>query len=156
MHISRKKQRFIDLIERIMVRWGYTHTDGRVYGILEVSDHPMNIDELTEETNLSRSSISTSLGRLSKDYFVTVKKQGRVKYFSPVPSFLEKFLDQPKELLDKEVIPLKEITEKVIKKSEDEAYLRKMGELLENLNSLECALNKIIEMEENNLDCKRD
>ena len=149
----RKKQRFIDLVERIMVRWGYTHTDGRIYGILAIAERPMTIDELAEETSLSRSSVSTSLSKLSKDYFVTVKKKGRVKYFSAMPSFLEKFLEQPRELLDKEIIPLKEITEKLVKKAETDGHRSKLEELLHDLSTLECVLNKIIEMEEENTGC---
>ena len=149
----RKKQRFIDLIERIMVRWGYTHTDGRIYGILSIAERPMTIDEIAEETGLSRSSVSTSLNRLLKDYMLTVKKKGRVKYFSIVPSFLEKFLDQPRELLEKEVVPLKEITERMVKKAEDEEYQLKLEEILKDLETLECVLNKIIRMEEENTGC---
>jgi DNA-binding transcriptional regulator GbsR (MarR family) len=152
----RKKQRFVDLVERIMVRWGYTHTDGKIYGILSISERALTIDQLAEETGLSRSSVSTSLTKLSKDYFVTVKKKGRVKYFSPVPSFLEKFLDQPKELLEKEIIPLKEITEKMVKKAEDEHYRAKLEEMLKDLETLECVLNKIIRMEEENTGCLKE
>ena len=153
MLTNRKKQKFIDLVERTMVRWGYTHTDGRIYGILAIAENPMSIDQLAKETALSRSSISTSLGKLSKDYFVIVKKQGRTKYFSAVPSFLEKFLEQPRELLNKEIIPLKEITEKLLTKGENDRYQSKLEELLRDLNTLECVLNRIIMMEEENDEC---
>ena len=153
MPVTRKKQKFMDLIERIMVRWGYTHTDGRIYGILGISDRPMTIDEIAEETGLSRSSVSTSLNRLLKDYMITVKKKGRVKYFSIIPSFLEKFLEQPRELLEKEVLPLMQITEKLSAKPENEEYRMKLEELLKNLESLKCVLNRIIMMEEEEFDC---
>ena len=136
-----------------MVRWGYTHTDGRIYGILAIAQNPMTIEELVEETGLSRSSVSTSLNRLSKDYFVTIRKKGRVKYFSAVPSFLEKFLKQPKELLEREIIPLEDIIKKLIKNSKDAGYKAKLQELMDDITNLECILNKIIEIEREKTEC---
>lgn len=150
---TRRKQKFIDMVERIMVRWGYTHTDGRIYGILAISEAPMTIDELAKETGLSRSSVSTSLSRLSKDYFVDIRKKGRVKYFSSIPSFLEKFLKQPKELLQKEIIPLEELIKKLIKNSKTNSYRIKLQEFMDDISTLECILKKIIEIEKNNSEC---
>ncbi len=147
MFVSRKKQKTLDLVERVMVRWGYTHTEGRVYALLLLSDRSLTIEDLADMTELSRSSISSSLSRLSKDYLVTVKKHGRVKFFSPVPAFLETFLEQPRDLLEKEIKPLKEITERFIKKAETEEYRTRLEDLMRDLENLECVLQRIIEIE---------
>ncbi len=147
MFVSRKKQKSLDLVERVLVRWGYTHTEGRVYALLLLSDRSLTIEDLAEMTELSRSSISSSLSRLSKDYLVTVKKHGRVKFFSPVPAFLEMFLEQPRDLLEKEIRPLKEITERLIKKAETDEYRTRLEDLMKDLENLECVLQHIIEIE---------
>ncbi len=52
-----------------------------------------------------------------------------------------------------EIIPLKEITEKLVKKAETDGHRSKLEELLHDLNTLECVLNKIIKMEEKNARC---
>ena len=137
----------------MMRRWGYTHTDGRVYAILLLSEEPLTITDLVEVTNLSRSSISASLTRLSRDYLVNVRKNGKTKLFTPIPAFLEKFLNQPKEILEKEVRPLKSLTEVILRESNSQEHKLKLQEVLSDLKALECVLSKIIKMEEEETEC---
>ena len=136
-----------------MRRWGYTHTDGRVYAILLLSEEPLTISDLVEATNLSRSSVSASLTRLSRDYLVNVRKNGKIKLFTPIPAFLEKFLNQPKEILEKEVKPLKSLTEVILRESNSQEHKLKLQEVLSDLKALECVLSKIIKMEEEEAQC---
>jgi len=136
-----------------MRRWGYTHTDGRVYAILLLSEEPLTISDLVEATNLSRSSVSASLTRLSRDYLVNVRKNGKIKLFTPIPAFLEKFLNQPKEILEKEVKPLKSLTEVILRESKSQEHKLKLQEVLSDLKTLECVLSKIIKMEEEETEC---
>ncbi|WP_456326989.1 GbsR/MarR family transcriptional regulator [Palaeococcus sp. (in: euryarchaeotes)] len=137
----------------MMRRWGYTHTDGRVYAILLLSEEPLTISDLVEATNLSRSSVSASLTRLSRDYLVNVRKNGKIKLFTPIPAFLEKFLNQPKEILEKEVKPLKSLTEVILRESNSQEHKLKLQEVLSDLKALECVLSKIIKMEEEEAQC---
>ncbi len=148
----REYKEFIELVERILRRWGYTHTDAMVYAILLINCRPMTINELSEITELSRSSVSSSLSRLRRDYFVNERKRGKMKIFTANPLFFEKLLLQPKELLEKEIKPLRALTERII---EDESPERaeKLKKLLDDLRKVECALQKIIMLEEGDLEC---
>ncbi len=148
MHIHGKKKKFIELVERIMVRWGYTNTEGNIYGNLLLSESPLTIENLLKLTNLSRTSISTSLKRLVRDDLVTMKREKRVKYFSPNPIFAEKFIEQPKELLNREVIPLLEILGELSMKASSEEQKKKLSEIMKNLETLRDLLTKLIKIEE--------
>jgi len=150
---KRETRKFIEIVERMMRRWGYTHTDGKVYAILLLSEEPLTISDLVEATNLSRSSVSASLTRLSRDYLVNVRKNGKTKLFTPIPAFLEKFLNQPKEILEKEVRPLKSLTEVILRESKSQEHKLKLQEVLSDLKALECVLSKIIKMEEEETEC---
>lgn len=153
--VAHKKEirKFIEIVEKLMIRWGYTHTDGKIYALLLLSDKPLTIDELSKMTGLSRSSVSTSLSRLSRDYLVNVRKEGRTKLFSPIPAFLEKFLKQPREILEKEVRPFKKLVEDLIDQAQSPERQAKLEEILADLNALECILSKIIKMEEEETEC---
>ena len=150
---KRETRKFIEIVERMMRGWGYTHTDGKVYAILLLSEEPLTITDLVEATNLSRSSISASLTRLSRDYLVNVRKNGKTKLFTPFPAFLEKFLNQPKEILEKEVKPLKTLAEVILRESKSQEHKLKLQEVLSDIKTLECVLSKIIKMEEEETEC---
>ena len=151
MSLKRDSRRFIHTVTQLMSRWGYSHTDGKVYAHLLLRDKPATIAELAEETRLSRSSISTSLSRLVRDYLVTYRKEGKTKYFSAVPAFLERFLQQPRDILEREVLPLQGIVKNLMEESEGETGHFKA--ILEDLQRLECVLRRIIELEERELEC---
>ncbi|WP_297419937.1 ArsR family transcriptional regulator [Thermococcus sp.] len=140
-------KRFMEIVGAFLRRWGYDGTDGRVYGLLLLMDRPATIAELSRELGLSRSAVSMSLKRLSRDYLIRYQKRGRVKYFSAVPAFLEKFLQQPKDILERDVIPLEDIVRKMIVRSDDPARKANLGEILRDLTTLDCVLRKIIKLE---------
>ncbi|WP_297419945.1 GbsR/MarR family transcriptional regulator [Thermococcus sp.] len=144
-------KKFIHIVTQLMNRWGYSHTDGKVYAHLLLKDKPTTIAELAEETGLSRSSISTALSRLGRDYIVTYRKEGKTKYFSAVPAFLEKFLQQPREILEHDITPLEGIVKRFMEASpEGEDHFRA---IMEDLQRLECVLKNVIELEERGMDC---
>ncbi len=149
MPSKKDSRRFIHIVTQLMSRWGYSHTDGKVYAYLLLRDKPATIAELAKETGLSRSSISTSLSRLARDYVVTYRKEGKTKYFSAVPAFLEKFLQQPREILEREVLPLEEIVERFMESPGGEHF----GPVMEDLKGLECVLKRVIELEEKEVNC---
>ncbi|WP_297520665.1 helix-turn-helix domain-containing protein [Thermococcus sp.] len=149
MPSKKDSRRFIHIVTQLMSRWGYSHTEGKVYAHLLLRDKPATIAELAKETGLSRSSISTSLSRLARDYVVTYRKEGKTKYFSAVPAFLEKFLQQPREILEREVLPLEEIVERFMESPGGEHF----RPVMEDLKGLECVLKRVIELEEKEVNC---
>ncbi|MDV3103518.1 GbsR/MarR family transcriptional regulator [Thermococcus waiotapuensis] len=153
---AREKRRFVEIVERMMNRWGYTHTDAKVYAHLLLSANPLTINDLSKLTGLSRSSISVALSKLTKDYLVNVKKVGKTKYFTPIPAFLERFLHQPKETLDKEVKPLKELTLSMLDDPESEEHRLKLESILKDLETLECILSKVIRLEKEETECLKE
>ncbi|WP_048147802.1 helix-turn-helix domain-containing protein [Palaeococcus ferrophilus] len=150
---TKESKRFVEIVTQLMSRWGYTHTDGKIYAYLLLSDRPLTISELAEKAGLSRSSVSVSLSRLARDYLVTYRKEGKTKYFSAVPAFLEKFLQQPKDILEREVRPLKEIVGHLAESSNSEGAKSRFDGILADLSVLECVLERIIELEEEESDC---
>ena len=134
--MNTERDTLVELIEKIMVKWNYTHSEGRVYAELLLSEKPLTIDELSQRTGLSRSSVSTSLGRLLKDYLVTYTKRGKTKLFRALPSLRLIFLKQPRELLEKEVRPLRQIAERVLDRE-------KMSHVIEDIRRLENILEEI-------------
>lgn len=150
--MRQEERKFVELVERIMERWGYDRTGGKIYGILLLSNKPLTISELSKITGLSRSSVSVALSKLTREYLVTYTKEKKTKYFYAVPAFLEKFLKQPKEILEREIKPLKEIVVKLAEKSNEEEKAR-FEAILSDLLTLECVLKKIIELEEKESEC---
>ncbi|WP_297461477.1 ArsR family transcriptional regulator [Thermococcus sp.] len=150
---KRDSRQFVEIVAQLLSRWGYTHTDGRIYGHLLLSDRPLTISELAEATNLSRSSVSVSLSRLTRDYLVTYRKEGKTKYFSAVPAFLEKFLQQPRDILEREVRPLKDIVSQLAERTDSEEARARFEDILKDLSVLECVLRRIIELEEQESEC---
>ena len=146
---------FIEIVERLMERWGYGRTEGRIYAVLLLSAGALTIAELAKQTNLSRSSVSVALSKLVRDYLVTYRREGKTKYFSAVPAFLEKFLQQPKEILERDVKPMQEIVA-ALRENADEEKRRRYDALLEDLNTLECVLRKVIELEEKESACLKE
>lgn len=131
------EEEFAELVERALTRWHYTNTDGKVYAALLLSEEPLTIEEIASRTGLSRSSVSASLSRLVKDYLVTFRRRGKTKLFRAVPGFLEVFLRQPREHLEKEVRPLRVLAERLSKRKEKLAHvardLRRLEEILEHV-----------------------
>ena len=150
---KRDSRQFVEIVAQLLSRWGYTHTDGRIYGHLLLSDRPLTISELAEATNLSRSSVSVSLSRLTRDYLVTYRKEGKTKYFSAVPAFLEKFLQQPRDILEREVRPLKDIVSQLAERTDSEEARARFEDIVKDLSVLECVLRRIIELEEQESEC---
>ena len=147
MHIHGKKKKFIELVERIMSRWGYTDTEGKIYGLLLISEVPLTISDLLKLTDLSRTSISTSLKTLVSRGVVNEKREKKIKYFSPNPVFTRNFMKQPKEMLTKEVKPLVKIAGELLASGTSEDYKNKLLELKKDLGTLQNLLETIIKIE---------
>ncbi|GAB6135839.1 GbsR/MarR family transcriptional regulator [Thermococcus henrietii] len=142
---------FVRLIEKIMIRWGYSHVEGKLYAMLLLSEEPLTISQLVERTGFSRSAVSTALNRLVRDYLVEVRRRGRIKYFTAIPAFFEKFLEQPKNLLEKEVLPLEEAVKGLLSSDPPEGTKHRLKAVLAELRLLEYSLLRLMEIEADEL-----
>ncbi len=145
--LGKEERRLVELIERLMVRWGYKQIEGKIYGLLLVSRDPLTIADLVRLTGMSRTSISVSLSKLERDYLVTYTKNGRTKLFSPIPAFVDKFMEQPKILLEREIRPASELLSSIIEKAGDQGYRSKLRRIKESLDELGSLLEEIISFE---------
>lgn len=62
--LERARERVVDAISNNMNLYGVTDSIGRLYGMLYFQDHPMTLDEMKEETGMSKTSMSTSVRTL--------------------------------------------------------------------------------------------
>ncbi|WP_243666668.1 LacI family DNA-binding transcriptional regulator [Vulcanisaeta sp. JCM 16159] len=109
----------------------------------------MTMKDISEKTGFSLSTVSQSLNNLVRYYMVKPEKRGRVRVFTAVPMFYELFLNQPVEMLDKEVIPLKQ---RLLELRGKMPELRdRIDLILSNLSNMECVLNEIIRIKNNNI-----
>ncbi len=137
---------FVESVQRMMSRWGYTPSDSKVYALLLLSEKPMKIQELAKAAGLSRSAVSLSLSKLESRYLVKMQKNGRTKFFTAVPSFFAEFLRQPREMLEHEVLPAIRALDMI---ERDKANVKAV---LMDLYNLRCVLEKVVELEEE-LEC---
>jgi DNA-binding transcriptional regulator GbsR (MarR family) len=134
----------LELVEQLLIKWGYAHSEAKVYATLLLEGRPLTISDIAKRTGLSRSSVSVSLNRLAEDYMVVVSKKGRTKMFKAQPAFLQSFLKQPRELLERKIIPLEEIVSEMLKRGEG---FKHMQRVLEDIRTLKYMLQKILEIE---------
>lgn len=134
----------LNIITRILRRWRYNFTEAKVYGILLLSPISLTIMDIANIANLSRSSISTVLSKLVKDYLVHYYMMGKTKYYTAIPALTEIFIKQPRETLEKEVIPLEKIIKDIHKKylSDDRDY----NKVIKDIENIRRKLEKCIEV----------
>ncbi len=148
-----EEKTFKNLIARLMSRWGFNYSEALVYSTLLLSTNPLTIDEISSQTGLSKSSVSSILKKLSREYAVLSTRRGRTKYFSPRLILAEKFLEQPKEMNEHEVRPLKKTISKMLNSLQDGKMRERLRGILEELTRLECILSEVSKLEES-LKCR--
>lgn len=145
--MDKEEKLFIEFVERLLTRWGYKELEGRIYGILLVSRKPLTIADLVNLTGMSRTSVSTALNRLARDYLVTYTKNGKTKLFTPIPAFTELFMKQPRILLEREVRPASKLLEKLLAKADAPEHRQKLLKTKASLDRLATLLEEIIAFE---------
>ena len=60
------KQNFVEGMSGISQFWGFPKGVGAIFGILYLSPNPLSLDELVEQTGLSKGAISTNVRMLSR------------------------------------------------------------------------------------------
>jgi DNA-binding transcriptional regulator GbsR (MarR family) len=64
--IQQIKQNFVEGMSGISQFWGFPKGVGAIFGILYLSPNPLSLDELVEQTGLSKGAISTNVRMLSR------------------------------------------------------------------------------------------
>ena len=60
------KQNFIEGLSRISQFWGFPKGMGAIFAVLYISPNPLSLDELVEQTGLTKGAISTNVRALSR------------------------------------------------------------------------------------------
>jgi len=64
--IQQVRQNFIGGMSSISQFWGFPKGVGAIFGVLYLSPHPLSLDELVDQTGLSKGAISTNVRMLSR------------------------------------------------------------------------------------------
>ncbi|EJW17170.1 GbsR/MarR family transcriptional regulator [Paenibacillus alvei] len=62
--VEKARNRVIEAIGQNMDLYGMTHSTGHLYGLLFFSDHPMTLDDMKREMEMSKTSMSTGVRTL--------------------------------------------------------------------------------------------
>jgi DNA-binding transcriptional regulator GbsR (MarR family) len=72
--LDEAERRFIDDMARLLVPWGVPQTAARVYGYLLLSDSPVDLDGISEDLQVSKSSASVAARLL--EMYTLARRQG--------------------------------------------------------------------------------
>lgn len=64
MGAEKAREEVIEAFERTAGVYGWSRSNGRLYGILFFSDEPMSLDELAEESGYARSTVSNAMNKM--------------------------------------------------------------------------------------------
>lgn len=98
-------------VEKILESFGYPPASARVYSHLLFAGRPMTITELSRETGLGKSTVSTALRLLEHDGLVYYTKLGKKKLYSARSAF-HRLLLFPTRILREYIVPLRKLLEK--------------------------------------------
>lgn len=95
MELNQQTRDFIERMGLIMERMGTAKTLGRLLGLLLVAENPMSLDELAEQLQVSKASISTNARLCSQIRLVQqVSLPGdRRDYYKILPGSFERVLE---------------------------------------------------------------
>ena len=93
--MEQARERVIETISQNMHLYGVTPSIGRLYGILFFSDNPLTLDNMKEELQMSKTSMSTSVRTLTDLNMVEKiwKKGERKDLYSAKRDWYEIFID---------------------------------------------------------------
>jgi DNA-binding transcriptional regulator GbsR (MarR family) len=145
---SNIKEEFIQRVAEISNSWGFKEGDGKIYGILLLSEKPMSMKEISEESGYSISAISTFLDALKRFGLISKVKRNRTYFFKADKDFLRFYKGSFSDTLKREISPLKNKLETEIKRLEtrkgDDSFLKMLKELHESVERVEAYLKKVL------------
>lgn len=96
------REEFIEALARSLSIYGINQSYGRLYGILYFAEKPVSLDELTDESSYSKSTVSAVMRTLERLHVVhrrSIPGEGKKAYFEAETDFW--YIAQ--ELMDREV-----------------------------------------------------
>ncbi|WP_135821342.1 GbsR/MarR family transcriptional regulator [Halostella litorea] len=118
--VEAARERVIAAMERSAEVYGFKRSYGRLYGLLFFAEEPRSLDDLVEESDYAKSTVSTAMSALERYHLVhrrSMPGEGKRAYFEAETDFWRVF----QEFLRNEV--LREVTVMSRALSEAEAEL---------------------------------
>ena len=145
-------------IVNLLIRLGISYRESAIYAYLLLNPREeLSIKELSEISGLSISSVSYSLRQLHDKHFVEMsRKVGKIKYYVSRPVFYSIFVNEPDVLLQAYIRPIIEMLSEELKAgAKSKEYVRKLEEVINDLEKLECMLTKILELFKSTQECRK-
>lgn len=131
------------LIKRLCKRFSFNETQSMLIAHMMLKQEPMSIEDLMFATNLSRTSVTTTLSLLESKDFVVKEKRVRVGYYTPIVDFAKLISAQPARVLQEEINPLISLIESNQKETKDRQQQRRYEMLLANLRNTAVTLERM-------------
>jgi DNA-binding transcriptional regulator GbsR (MarR family) len=100
-NITGKDKRFIEDVTRLFTPWGVPPVAARLYGYLLLCPHPVSLDQITEDLEISKSSASVA-ARLLESYTLARRRSeaGTKRALYAVADDYEAMIRQQNQLLE--------------------------------------------------------
>ncbi len=129
------KKKISQGIARILRRLGFSDAESVVFSELSISREPLSVEKLVSATGYGYSTVTTALNKLVRNHLVARQKSGKKYLYWKRKSFLGGIEEMLRDILQHEVIPLREELEK---------RKKDFKELLEEIKVIEKRLSFIL------------
>jgi DNA-binding transcriptional regulator GbsR (MarR family) len=98
--VAAAREEVIEAMARSADVYGLKRSYGRLYGVLFFAEEPMSLDELAEESEYAKSTVSTAMGALERYHLVhrrSIPGEGKKAFFEAETDFwhvFQEFLQQ--------------------------------------------------------------
>lgn len=150
--LSEASESFVRHFGEMGSRWGFNRTVGQIYGLLVVTEEPLNADQIGELLSISRGNVSMGLKELQSWRLIKLHHipGDRKEYFSDVGDFWDMAKTVFEERRKRELDPtLSLLRSNLLREpeSEEDVYaqqrMNELHDLLELLNEWASALNTL-------------
>jgi DNA-binding transcriptional regulator GbsR (MarR family) len=157
--ITQLKQDFTEGLSQISRFWGFPKGMGAIFGVLYLSSSPLSLDEIVEQTNLTKGAISTEIRVLARMGLVhrSSKLGDRRDFYEAETDFYKSIRSILKERqnseFDRAIRAVKETLEKLDagQVTGDEAEVKFVHERVQALqdffNAIDSLTNAVIKLE---------
>ena len=100
--VERAREEVVEACARAAEVYGIKASYGRLYGLLYMTDEPLSLDDLAEESDYAKSTVSTAMTAMERYHFVhrrSIPGEGKKAYFEAETDFWHVF----QQLLNQEV-----------------------------------------------------
>jgi DNA-binding transcriptional regulator GbsR (MarR family) len=131
------EERVIQALEQAAELYNFNQSYARMYGVLYFNSGSMTLDQLTEETGFSKSTVSRGMNRLEDLYLVESRKkegEGKKKFYEAEEDLEDAFMKMIRNEASREIEIMTEALEKAeeeMKEKEDKEGLKKVRNMKE-------------------------